>query len=381
MNLNKYMFNMPKMVYFGENVLPNLADISKGKVVVFTDKGIKDAGLLEAPLKYLNLSGATIDIFDDLPAEPPIESVETIVRRFRSCHADLIVAIGGGSVMDVAKLASVLDTDNYTVRDLLENSSIARKTVKTVMIPTTAGTGSEATPNSIVLVPEQSLKVGIVNEDLISDIVFLDAEMTKNLPQQIAATTGIDALAHCLECFTSKKSNPFSDLYALEGLKLIFENIEKACNTDDIAAKRSMQLASFFGGVAISMAGTTAVHALSYPLGGKYHVAHGMANAILLLPVMKFNEELCRDRLSVICDRIYPNSYLKDKKEKSKIIIERLDEILTNIKIPRTLKNFHVDQKDINDLVDAGMKVTRLLVNNMREVNPENARKLYLEIL
>jgi alcohol dehydrogenase len=381
MNQDKFMFNMPTIVYYGENVLANLSNYSKGKIVIFTDKGIKNAGLLETPLKYLDMFGTAIDIIDDVPAEPSVEAVESVVKRFRSCQADLIVAIGGGSVMDVAKLASVLDTDTYTVRDLLDNSSIARKAIKTIMIPTTAGTGSEATPNSIVLVPEQSLKVGIVSEALMSDIVFLDAEMIKNLPQQIAATTGIDALAHCLECFTSKKSNPFSDVYAAEGLKLIFNNIEKACNTSDMAAKRSMQLASFFGGVAISMAGTTAVHALSYPLGGKYHIAHGMANAILLSPVMKFNEEVCRDKLSVIYDRIYPNGSIKDTKDKSRIIIERLDEIMNNLNIPRTLKNFNVDKKDIDNLVDAGMKVTRLLVNNLREVKSEDARKIYLDIL
>jgi alcohol dehydrogenase len=383
MSLNRYALKIPRAVYSGENALDNLTAIAAGAktIVVFTDRGVLDAGLLDVPLKYLELSGAAIEILDELPAEPPVDAVATIVDKFKTYKADLIVAIGGGSVMDMAKLASVLNTNEYTVRDLLNKPFIAKKFVRTIMIPTTAGTGSEATPNSIVLVPEQELKVGIVSDELISDYVILDAVMIKNLPHNIATTTGIDALAHCIECFTSNKSNPFSDIFALEGFKLIFDNIQKACNDADMNAKRAMMIASFFGGVAITTAGTTAVHALSYPLGGKYHIPHGMSNAILLLPVMKYNESACRERFALIYDCINPNSDSKDLEEKSGWVINRLGEILANLGIPRTLKSFHISKEDLEDLVDAGMKVTRLLANNMREVRPEDARKIYLEVI
>jgi alcohol dehydrogenase len=383
MPLNKYELKMPRAVFSGENALDNLTAVAAGskKIVVFTDRGINDAGLLNAPLKYLNSNGALIEVIDDLPVEPSIDVVEIIIEEFKTFKADFIVAIGGGSVMDVAKLASVLNTNEYNVRDLLDKPEIARKFTKTTMIPTTAGTGSEATPNSIVLIPEKSLKVGIINEEMISDYVILDAEMIKNLPQKIAATTGIDALAHCLECFTSRKSNPFSDAFASEGLKLIFNNIERACNKNDMEAKRAMMIASFFGGISITSSGTTAVHALSYPLGGKYHIPHGMANAILLLPVMKFNESACKERFAAIYDIVNPNGDLKETEKKSGWVISRLAEILANLAIPTTLKSFNINREDLDELVDSGMKVTRLLDNNIQMVKPEDAKKIYLEVI
>ena len=177
--------------------------------------------------------------------------------------------------MDAAKLASVLVTDEYGVKELLDDPGRAKKCVPIILIPTTAGTGAEVTPNAIVAVPEQELKVGIVNENMIADYVILDARMIKNLPRKIAASTGVDALAHCIECFTSNKANPFSDLYALEGLDLILNNIEKACDDPEaMTEKNRMQIAAYYGGLAITASGTTAVHALSYPLGGKIRLDH-----------------------------------------------------------------------------------------------------------
>ena len=195
---------------------------------------------------------------------------------------------------------------------------MAKKCVKTLMIPTTAGTGAEATPNAIVAVPEKELKVGIVNDAMIADGVILDARMIKSLPGSIAAATGVDALCHAIECFTSKKRNPFSDTFALQAFEMIVKNIEKAC--DDPGAmeeKSNMLLASFYAGVAITASGTTAVHALSYPLGGKYHIAHGVSNAILLAPVMKFNEPACRARFALAYDRLAPDAGAVTEAEKS----------------------------------------------------------------
>ncbi len=159
---------------------------------------------------------------------------------------------------------------------------LAKKQIKTVMIPTTCGTGSEATCNAIVAVPEEQSKKGIVNDSIIPDYVVLDSNMIRKLPKSIVAATGVDALAHVVECFTSKKATPFSDTYAAAGAKLIFHNIREAYNNpDNMEAKSNMMTGAFYGGVAITGSGTTAVHALSYPLGGKYHIAHGVSNAIL----------------------------------------------------------------------------------------------------
>lgn len=383
MGLSRYTLKMPGTVYAGENALEALASMAAGykRIAVFTDKGLRRLGVTEAPLKQLAGSGATIEIFDDIPAEPPVDAANEVILQVASFKPDLIVAVGGGSVMDVAKLASALDPREHSLRDLLETPAKAKKRIRTIMIPTTAGTGSEATQNAIVLVPEQDLKVGIVSDELMADAVILDAEMTRTLPQPIAAATGIDALAHCIECFTSNKANPFSDLYALEGLRLILANIEQAANEGDMAARQAMLIASFFGGVAIATSGTTAVHALSYPLGGKYHISHGVANAIMLLPVMKFNEPACRDRLALVYDRVNPNGQLREEQDKSMWVTQRLSEILTTVKIPATLEPYGVSKSDLDDLVSAGMKVTRLLVNNPRPVTAEDARSIYLQVI
>jgi len=385
--LEKYNLKMPHAVYSGENALENIRTIllenQVKKLAVFTDKGIESAGLLNYPMKVVEQTGIETIVLDDLPPEPTYCQAQKLVDQFKASGADFIMAVGGGSVMDTAKLASVLATNKYGIRELLDKPELAKKCVKTLMLPTTAGTGAEATPNAIVAVPEKELKVGIVNENMIADYVILDAVMIKKLPRKIAASTGVDALAHAIECFTSNKANPFSDIFALEALDMILNNIIPACDVPEaMDAKNKMQIASFYAGVAITASGTTAVHALSYPLGGKYHIAHGVSNAILLAPVMRFNETVCREKFAMVYDRcIHDKKDCTTVEEKSKFIISRLEEIVKHLDIPTSLSVFGVPASDLDTLVDAGMQVTRLLNNNMRKVTPEDARALYKEIL
>ena len=197
--LTQYNLKMPHAVYGGENAMDNITAIIKArgakKVAMFTDKGIEGAGLFALPEEAVKASGAEYYVLDELPPEPSYMAVQKLVDEFKASGADLIVACGGGSVMDAAKLASVLVTDDYGVKELLDNPGMAQKCVPIVLIPTTAGTGAEVTPNAIVAVPEKELKVGIVNENMIADYVILDARMIKNLPRKIAAATGVDALA------------------------------------------------------------------------------------------------------------------------------------------------------------------------------------------
>lgn len=385
MALETYNMIMPRAIYSGKNALKNLKTITAGakKVAVFTDKGILSTGLVELPLAELKEAGMETVVISDLPPEPTYSQVQTLVDQFQESKADFIVAVGGGSAMDTAKLASLLATEHYTVKDLLDNPGLAVKTVKTCLIPTTAGTGSEATPNAIVAVPEKNLKVGIVNSSMVPDYVILDAEMIRNLPRNIAAATGVDAMAHAIECFTSNKANPFSDTFALEAFDIIMNNIEEACDDPDaLDAKNQMQIAAFYAGVAITCSGTTAVHALSYPLGGRYHIAHGVSNAILLVPVMKFNEPAIRSKLAAAYDRIvHGEKTCSTEEEKSAWVVNRMGEIVKHLDIPTSLAEFNVSIDDLDALVDAGMQVTRLLVNNMREVTPEDARQIYLQVL
>lgn len=387
--LTSYTLKMPHVVYSGENALNHIEEILGAdvkKIAIFSDKGIIDAGLLELPLSKIKESKKEFVIFSNLVAEPTYAQVQVAIDAFKQSGADFIVAVGGGSVMDTAKLASVLATDEYGVKELLDHPGMAVKCVKTLMIPTTAGTGAEATPNAIVAVPEKELKVGIVNDNMIADYVILDAEMIKKLPRKIAAATGVDALCHAIECFTSNKKNPFSDIFAMQAFEMIMDNIEVACDHPEaLKEKNNMLLASFYAGVAITASGTTAVHALSYPLGGKYHIPHGVSNAILLTPVMKFNEPVCRELFAEAYDRLAPEAgqteIEKTVEEKSAWIVNRMQEIVTHLNIPKSLKEFGIGDEDLEILVEAGMGVQRLLTNNMRTVTADDARKLYLEIM
>ncbi|MFQ9344369.1 MAG: iron-containing alcohol dehydrogenase [Enterococcus gallinarum] len=384
--LTDYSLKMPKNIQAGEHALEQLKEIiSSGvhKIVIFTDKGLLDLGLVNLPIQIIEKAGIDYTVLADIPAEPNYHEAQGVIDAFKKEAADLVIAVGGGSVMDVAKLASILATDDYTVKDLLDNPLLAKKQVPSLMIPSTAGTGAEATPNAIVGVPERDLKIGIVNPEMIADFVLLDGRMIKNLPKPIAAATGVDALCHAIECFTSAKANPISDTFALEALDLIMNNIIEACtNPEALTAKRNMLLGSFYAGVAITASGTTAVHALSYPLGGKYHIAHGVSNAILLTPVMKFNEPAIKDLLAVAYDRVIKEGHQDwSVDEKSAYMISQLDEIVKVLEIPTSLKTFNVPEEDLDGLVAVGMEVTRLLVNNKREVTPEDARAIYLQIL
>ena len=387
--LTQYTLKMPHAVYSGKDALDKLTQIigtGVKKTAVFTDRGIIGAGLLELPLSKIKESGCEYVIFDDLAAEPTYEQAQKAVDAFKESGADFIVAVGGGSVMDTAKLASVLATDEYGVKELLDNPQMVKKCVKTLMIPTTAGTGAEATPNAIVAVPEKELKVGIVNDNMIADYVILDAVMIKELPRKIAASTGVDALCHAVECFTSNKKNPFSDIFALQAFEMIMKNIEKACDDPEaLKEKNNMLVASFSAGAAITASGTTAVHALSYPLGGRYHIPHGVSNAILLAPVMRFNEPVCRGLFAEAYDRLAAGESFateaKSEEEKSAWVVNRMEEIVEHLNIPKSLKEFGIGSEELDELVEAGMGVQRLLVNNMRTVTAEDAKKIYLEII
>lgn len=378
-----YVCRSPKAAYGGQGALEKLPDLVQGagRAVVFSDKGIEKSGILAAPLQLLETAGVPYTLLTELPAEPTYQQAQQVVEQFRQARGDVIVAIGGGSVMDIAKLCSILTDEALTVKALLEDPSRGRKGVRSIMIPTTAGTGAEATPNAIVAVPEKELKVGIVCEAMIPDAVILDGSMIARLPMHIAASTGVDALCHAIECYTSKKATPFSNLYAMEALKLIFTHIERACLDPQAAESRdAMLLAAYYAGLAITCSGTTAVHALSYPLGGKYHIPHGVANAMMLMPVMRFNFTCCRAKLAEVYDALGRTGAASEE-EKACWTLERMDEIVRTLKIPTDLKQWGVSADDLDTLVKAGMDVQRLLVNNMRTVTAQDARALYLELL
>ncbi len=370
----------------GPDSIEQIADIVKdygaSRVLIISDKGVARAGLIERPKALLQASGIAVTILDDTPPEPEVEQANALFEAARTSGCDMVIGIGGGSAMDVAKLIAVLLNNDVTLRELLNRAPIAKRGLPTLMIPTTAGTGSETTPNSIVLVPEDELKVGIVSPKLMPDCVILDPKMTLGLPPAITASTGMDALCHAIECYTSKKGNPFSEMIALKAISLISRSIRRAFNTGaDIDARHDMLLGAMYGGMCIATSSTTAVHALAYPLGGKYRIAHGVSNAILLPFVMRFNAVGNEDKFRDVAVAMGLDVDPADSKAATEKFIEAIFELNRDLQIPSDLKRWNITAADLDTLVEGAAKVTRLLDNNPRPMDKNDIRAIYTQLI
>jgi alcohol dehydrogenase class IV len=352
------------------------------KVLIITDQGVWNAGLIEKPKTILESAGFRVAVIHDAPPEPDVDQVKAIFRQAKALEGQMIIGIGGGSAMDAAKLVSVLLTNDVSLEQLLAKAEIVNRGLPMLMVPTTAGTGSEATPNAIVLVPEENVKIGIVNSKLVPDCVILDPLMTLNLPPAVTAATGMDALAHAIECYTSKKANPFSDTFALKAVSLISNSLRRAYREgQNIEARHDMLLGALFGGMCIATSGTTAVHALAYPLGGKFRMPHGLSNAILLPHIMQFNLDAAEDRFRDIAVAMGMDVAGLTTRQAAEKMIENLYALNEDLNIPSGIAAHGVTEADLDVLVEAASKVTRLLENNPKPLTKSDMRAIYLRLL
>ena len=380
-----YRMRPPGDVLSGRGSLERIGELASKyrpeSVVLLVDGNVRKNGGADRLTALLSASCAKLCVVSDIPVEPETGQVKELFARFGELQADLIVAMGGGSVLDSAKMISVLLRNPAYLENLLDAGLIEKRGVPLIAVPTSAGTGSEATPNSIVVVPEQKLKVGVVHPFFIPDSVILDPETTLSLPAHVTAATGLDAFCHAIECFISKKSNPFSDLYALEAIRLVARSLFNAYNDGaDIGAREDLLLAAFYGGMCIASSSTVAVHALSYPLGGRYRIPHGLSNAILLPWVMEFNRDAVVGKFAEVAGAmgIPPGA---DAEETSKRAVEGIFSLVRSLGIPSTLRELGVGTDDLDEIVAAAMKVTRLLDNNPKPVSPGDARSIYMKLL
>ncbi len=365
-----------------EKIPEVMASIEAKSVLLLTDQGVSRAGLVERPLAIIREAGAEVRVIDDIPPEPATMHVNAAVEAARNFSAQLIIAVGGGSVMDVAKLVAVLLTNDVSLAELLKGAEIKKNGIPTLMIPTTAGTGAEVTQNAIVLVPEEESKIGVVSGKLVPDCAILDPSLTVKLPPAITAATGMDALTHAIECYTSKKANPLSDTYALKAIGLIFGNLRRAYkNGADIDARHAMLLGATFGGMSIATSSTTAVHALAYPLGGKYHMAHGLSNAILLPFVMQFNMDAAEEKFKNIALAMGLSVENLTAQEAAQQMVDNLFSLVRDLEIETSLKDKGITEADLDGMVEAAAKVTRLLDNNPKPMNKEDIRGIYKKLL
>lgn len=379
LNIGKIIAGAGSIEQIGEAV----AGFDAKNVVIITDKGVWETGLVTRPKEILENAGIKVHVINDTPPEPSVAQVNAIFTAAKQFECQLIVGIGGGSSMDTAKLVSLLLTNGVELTDLVKGkAAITRRGVPTLMVPTTAGTGSEATPNAIVLVPEEELKVGIVSDKMVSDCVILDPEMTTGLPKHITANTGMDALCHAIECYISKKGNPFSDTFALKAISLISRSIRTAYNDGkNLQAREDMLLGACYGGISIATSSTTAVHALSYPLGGKYHIPHGLSNAILLPDVMKFNLDVCEEKFRDIAVAMGIDTTSCTVRQAAEKMIENLYSMIEDMNVKCDLREKGINEEVLPELIEAAAKVTRLLDNNPKVVTKDDMREIYKKLL
>lgn len=378
---------LPSTIVYGPGKADDLAGMLAGEHVLFlSDRGVQGAGVAESVLAACRKGAASFSDYWDVPPEPTEQQVETVAAAVDRAGLSVIVAMGGGSVMDMAKFVSVMVQGGPSMTDMFEGRLPSGKRVKLIMIPTTAGTGSEATPNSIALRPALNLKVGVVCPHFMPDYVVLDPQLLRGLPPHITAATGLDALCHALECFVSNKANPISDMFALESLRLTFRSLRKAYqNGKDMEARGETLLAAFYGGVCIASSGTNAVHALSYPLGGRYRIPHGVSNAILLAPAFAHNMDACTAKLAQVAelaaDATGESLAGKTEQHKAEYLVSFLAQLTRDLNIPSSLEELGIPASDLDWLVDAAFEVKRLLNNNPKPLDKTDIRAIYARIL
>ena len=369
----------PQKIVFGTGCIQNFCDdylrLGFHRLFVLTAPPILP--LITSTLDALRLKGVEIRVFHDITAEPTVSDFKNILREARDFGTDSVVGIGGGSVLDLAKLVAALVDSDQQVEDLFGTGFVRQRGKWLACLPTTAGTGSEVSPNAILLDERDQLKKGIVSPFLVADAAYVDPRLTWTVPPKVTADTGMDALTHCIEAYTNKFAHPAVDIYAREGIRLISANLKKAVtNPDDKEAREALALGSLYGGLCLGPVNTAAVHALSYPLGGEFHIPHGLSNAVLLPSVMKFNLPACPQRYAEVAMACGIASG-SDEKETALKGVELIGELSAAVGIPQKLSDLHIPQTAVDGMAKAAMQVQRLLKNNPREVTEQDARDIY----
>ncbi|CAB3646370.1 Long-chain-alcohol dehydrogenase 1 [Paraburkholderia phenoliruptrix] len=348
------------------------------RLCVVTDGFLHRSGLLNPALADLAAHGWNATVIDDVIADPPEPVVLEATARARNARAEIVLGLGGGSSMDVAKLIAVLAPQRQQpLGDMYGVNKVAVPRLPLVQMPTTAGTGSEVTAVSIVTVGEAK-KMGVVAPQLIADLAILDAELTLGLPVAATAATGIDAMVHAIEAYTSAHlKNPVSDMLAIKALDLLSRNLLPACEDgSNRAAREAMLLGATFAGQAFANSPVAAVHALAYPIGGIYHVPHGLSNALVLPHVLRFNAESAAHLYAELADVVVPG-VSGSAPRKTNALIERLEQMIAATGIPAQLRDVGIAREGLEQMASDAMLQTRLLVNNPRPVSEDDALAIY----
>lgn len=382
--MNSIILQQPGKIVFGENSLQQVADdniiLTSERILFLVATPLLSAA--ESLWEKISGQGKKVVVIEyNFPGEPTFGQFDSLLNKSSYFRPDCVIGIGGGSVLDCAKLLAALTENTQKVEEIVGIGFLNGRSKKLICVPTTSGTGSEMSPNAILLNEASAAKSGIISPFLVPDACYIDPVLTVSLPARLTAETGMDALSHCIEAYTNKFAHPAVDTYALRGIELITANLQKACEDgSNLEARSALSLGSMYGGLCLGPVNTSAVHALSYGLGGKFHIAHGLANAILLPEVLRFNLVADPKRHADVAKALGVTNQGSDE-QTALAGIEKLIELSKACKIPQRLTDIGITEDILPELADIAMNVTRLLKNNPRIVTKKDAIEIYKKLL
>ena len=380
-----FNFHSTSELIFGNETSHNssnqIINILGKNIFVITDKGLTELGLLEPTIKKLKIN-SNVKIFNDVESDPSKNTLLKAVEEAKEFKTTGVLGFGGGSSMDVAKLVSLILGSNQSIETIWGVNNAIGPRLPLSLIPTTAGTGSEVTPISIITMNDKEKK-GVSSKIILPDLSILDPLLTINLPANITASTGIDAMVHAIEAFTSVNinNNPISKMLSIEALKLLGSSIEVAVfDGQNINARSNMLLGSMLAGKAFANSPVAAVHALAYPIGGLFNISHGLSNSLVLPHVLKFNSlnEDTRRNYAYLAPYVFKK--LENSKNDDKMcnhFIDLLENLSKKLKLPYRLRDLGIPEEACNSMAKEAMKQTRLLVNNPRKIEESDAFNIY----
>jgi alcohol dehydrogenase len=384
--MNKpFAFTGAKKIAFGNGTFETLADhireFKASRPLVVLDKNLAGTGLRDRVRDVLNKEGVKMTLFDQqVEAEPRLEVADEGAKAALKGKCDIVIGIGGGSAMDVAKAVSVLAANKGKAVDYLGLNKVPGPGLPKIMVPTTAGTGSEVTFTSVFVRQNLKKKEGMNSPYLYPELALLDPMLTLTLPPVATASTGVDALCHAIESYTSVNASPMSEMFSLEAIALISANLRTCVHEGaNIEAREKMLLGSLYAGLGLANAGVGAVHSLSYPLGGKYGVSHGLANTVMLPHVMSFNLPGALEKFTMIAEAMGEITDELPLREAAYLAVEAVQSLIEDCGVYTTLEDLNIPEEDFPELAKAAMTVTRPLENNPRKVTIEDAIEIYAE--
>ena len=405
MNETIWSFCIPQRIKFGEGAVEEIGyeikNLKCSKVLIVTDPGIVKAGICEKIEKIIRDSQIEVSIWDGVEPEPSIEIFKECYGWAKNKGFDVVVGVGGGSSMDVGKVTRMLlkyggEVEDYIAPPTGKGEKYPGRGIPMIAVPTTSGTGSEVSPAAVISLPDKKLKVGISDDYQRAEIAMVDPLLTVDMPSHITAASGMDALSHAVEAYTTRRydrkpkpsdpskrpvyngTNNLTDICAMEAIRLVGRFLRRAVNNGyDIEARRGMSLASLLAGISFTNAGLTAVHAMAFPVGGRFHTPHGATVAVLLPYVMQFNATADTERFANIARILGENVEGLSLKEAAKKACFAVRELCLDIGLPDSLKGFGCREEDARSLAEETMKIQRLLAGNPRQVTVEDLEKIF----